>query len=91
MKNLKTFEDFINESINEGHPSTDPYAFYSTNNEIKQDLEQMKDQWKGKDMPEWAKRRMQFLEDGIKHKVIKEAMDTKYWAEYNADTSIQDT
>lgn len=85
MKNFKTFENFINE----GHPSVDPYAWYSSNDELKQDLAQMQDAWKGKDIPEWAKKRMKFLEDGIKNKVIKESIDTKYWSDYNTDTSGQ--
>ncbi len=91
MKNIKSFEAFVNESIevNEGHPSVDPYAWYSSMAELKQDLKQTKDQFKGKDIPEWAQKRIEFLEDGIKNKVIKEAMDTKYWAEYNLDSSGQ--
>ncbi len=89
MKNIKTFNDFVNESINEGHPSVDPYAFYDSMDDLKQDLKQTKDQFKGKDIPEWAQKRIEFLEDGIKNKVIKESIDIKYWAEYNLDGSGQ--
>ena len=90
-KHIPTFESFVNESINEGHPSVDPYAFYDSMDDLKQDLKQTKDQFKGKDIPEWAQKRIEFLEDGIKNKVIKESIDVKYWADYNLDGSGQST
>ena len=49
-----------------GHPSVDSYAFYDSIDELKQDLKQTKAQFKGKDIPEWAQKRIKFLEDGIK-------------------------
>ena len=88
-KHIPTFESFVNESINEGHPSVDPYAFYDSMDDLKQDLKQTKDQFKGKDIPEWAQKRIEFLEDGIKNKVIKESIDVKYWADYNDDAGVQ--
>ena len=79
----------VKESINEGHPSVDPYAFYDSMDDLKQDLKQTKDQFKGKDIPEWAQKRIEFLEDGIKNKVIKESIDVKYWSAYNDDAGVQ--
>ena len=68
----------IKESVNEGHPSTDPYAFYSTVKDLKDDLSALEKYWKGQSMPEWAKKKKAFLEYGIsnaKEVGIKESVN----------------
>ena len=64
--------------VNEGHPSTDPYAFYSTVKDLKDDLSALEKYWKGQSMPEWAKKKKAFLEYGIsnaKEVGIKESVN----------------